>query len=133
EIPEFPVTPRKALNILLSLVVGLALGISLAFFQEYIDNSIKAPEDVTRYLNLPTLGMIPKMASLVGKKGYGHNKYGYGHGYGHAAAALPATPSEAADHVEKTGNVDLIVQESPSSLMAEAYRSVRTSVLLSSS
>src|SRR5205823_7907958 len=38
-----------------------------------------------------------------------------------------------ADDVEKTGNVDLIVQESPSSLMAEAYRSVRTSVLLSSS
>ncbi len=56
ELPAFPVRPRKALNIFFSLVLGLSFGIGFAFFQEYLDNSIKAPEDVGRHLNLPTLG-----------------------------------------------------------------------------
>ncbi len=128
EVPPFPIRPRKTLNLLLSLVVGLMFGIGLAFFQEYLDNSIKAPEDVSRYLNLPTLGMIPRLGSLSGKRGYSYGRYGYGHAYGH----LPEGNSAGTDE-EKRESVDLIVHESPSSLMAEAYRSLRTSLLLSSS
>jgi capsular exopolysaccharide synthesis family protein len=129
EIPPFPVRPQKALNTVLSIVVGLSFGIALAFVQEHLDNSIKTPEDVTRYLNVPTLGLIPRLGSLIGKAGYGYGNYGYGaEGYG-VRKTLPA--NEALD--ARSVNVDLVVHNSPSSLMAEAYRSLRTSLLISSS
>jgi capsular exopolysaccharide synthesis family protein len=126
EVPPYPVRPRKALNILVSLVVGLSFGIGFAFFQEYLDNSIKAPEDVNRYLTLPTLGMVPRLASLMAKHGYGYGRYGYRHSYGDSARSETVASSTPV-------NADLIVHQSPSSLMAEAYRSIRTSLLLSSS
>src|SRR6185436_13816999 len=74
EVPPFPIRPRKALNILLSIAFGLMVGVGFAFFQEHLDNSIKAPEDVSRHLNLPTLGMVPKLESLGSKKGYGYGR-----------------------------------------------------------
>jgi len=128
EVPSSPVRPQKALNIFLSIIVGLMLGVGFAFFQEYLDSSIKAPEDIARYLNLPTLGMIPRLQSLGGKEGYGHGRYGYGHTYGSLSKAKSEDQA-----MQKSENVDLIAHESPNSLMAEAYRSVRTSLLLSSS
>jgi capsular exopolysaccharide synthesis family protein len=128
EIPPFPVRPRKTLNLLLGLLVGLSFGIGFAFFQEYLDNSIKAPEDVNRYLNLPTLGIVPRLASLTGKHGYGYGRNAYGRLYGYS------NNTKSIKTVRSTStNVDLIVHDSPSSLMAEAYRSIRTSLLLSSS
>jgi capsular exopolysaccharide synthesis family protein len=108
--------------------VGLSLGLGLAFFQEYLDNSIKAPEDVNRYLGLPTLGMVPRLASLIGKQGYSYAQYGYGQ-----LSAQTAKPQNEGVEAKDPTNADLIVNESPSSLMAEAYRSIRTSLLLSSS
>jgi exopolysaccharide transport family protein len=126
EVPEFPIRPRKTVNIALGLLLGLSLGIGLAFFQEYLDNSIKAPEDVNRFLNLPTLGMVPRLGSLTGKHGYGYGRYGYG------ADGKPAA-EETLQAKEELAIADLIVHDSPSSLMAEAYRSIRTSLLLSSS
>lgn len=58
-VPKLPVAPRKARNILLAAAVGLFLGIGLAFFLEYYDTSIRTPDEVERYLGLPTLGVIP--------------------------------------------------------------------------
>lgn len=64
EVPKAPVKPRKGLNILLSVIIGLGLGVGLAFFMEYLDDSIKTPSEIERYLNIPLLGLIP----LEGKK-----------------------------------------------------------------
>lgn len=58
-IPKTPVAPRKARNILLAAVVGLFLGLGLAFFLEYYDTSIRTPDEVDLYLGLPTVGVIP--------------------------------------------------------------------------
>jgi uncharacterized protein involved in exopolysaccharide biosynthesis len=58
-VPKVPVAPRKARNILMAAMVGLALGIGLAFFLEYYDTSIRTPDEVERYLDLPTLGVVP--------------------------------------------------------------------------
>ncbi len=59
EVPRGPVRPRKILNILLSVIVGLFGGVGIAFFLEYIDNTFKKPEDVEERLALPLLGVIP--------------------------------------------------------------------------
>ncbi len=62
-VPKVPVSPRKARNILLAAVVGLILSVGLAFFLEYYDTSIHTPDEVERYLGLPTLGVIPLLES----------------------------------------------------------------------
>ena len=61
-----PVSPKLMLNIMLSLVLGLAAGVGLAYFIEYLDTSVKTVDDVERHLGLPVLGVIPqKVRSLV--------------------------------------------------------------------
>ena len=55
-----PSRPKVMLNLLLSAIAGLALGIGLAFFVEYLDTSVKTMDDVEKVLGLPVLGIIPK-------------------------------------------------------------------------
>jgi len=62
-VPKVPVAPRKARNILIAVVAGLIVGVGLAFFLEYYDTSIRTPEEVERYLGLPTLGVVPLFES----------------------------------------------------------------------
>lgn len=59
-VPDEPIKPRIKLNAILALVVGLMLGVGLAFFIEYLDNTIKTSQDVERYLGLATLTQIPR-------------------------------------------------------------------------
>jgi polysaccharide biosynthesis transport protein len=59
EIPRSPVKPKKKRNLLLALIVGLSLGVGLAFFLEYLDNTIKLPEEIKEVLKIPYLGPVP--------------------------------------------------------------------------
>jgi capsular exopolysaccharide synthesis family protein len=58
-LEEKPVYPKKAKGLMMAAAFGLGLGLALAFFIEYIDDSIKLAEEVERELQLPFLGMIP--------------------------------------------------------------------------
>ena len=57
-VPETPVKPKKLQNFFLALIGGLTLGIGLAFFLEYLDYTIKTPNDVEHYLKIPLLGVV---------------------------------------------------------------------------
>ena len=57
--PVLPVRPRKALNCAVAGILGLIVSIGLAFVLEYIDYTIKSPDDVVRYLGVPSLGSVP--------------------------------------------------------------------------
>lgn len=59
EVPTIPVTPNLPLNLSLAILVGLVGGVGLAFFFEYLDNTVKTHEDVERYVGLPILGIVP--------------------------------------------------------------------------
>jgi len=59
ELPKYPVKPRKTLNLFLGLIIGLFGGVGLAFFFEYLDNTIKSPEDVEKKLGRAVLGIVP--------------------------------------------------------------------------
>jgi capsular exopolysaccharide synthesis family protein len=61
ERPQYPVSPRKALNFVLALVGGAFLAFGFAFFFEYVDSRIKSPDEVKAYLGLPSLGMVPAL------------------------------------------------------------------------
>lgn len=64
EVPLFPVKPRIFLNILLAIVLGLFMGTGLAFFVEYMDNTVKTPDEIPRRLGMPVLGVLPYDRSL---------------------------------------------------------------------
>ena len=53
-----PVSPKKALNMVLAFVLGLFTSLGLAFLLEFLDNTVKTPEEVEN-LNVPVLGTIP--------------------------------------------------------------------------
>jgi polysaccharide biosynthesis transport protein len=60
EVPKNPVRPKTLLNILFSIMVSIVMGPCLAFFFEYMDNTVKTPEDIQRRLGIPLLGAIPR-------------------------------------------------------------------------
>ena len=64
EVPASPYKPNKRLNLLLAAVIGLFLGVGLAFFFEYLDNTVKTPEDVEQMIRLPSFGMVPELSLI---------------------------------------------------------------------
>ncbi|HWQ36246.1 MAG TPA: polysaccharide biosynthesis tyrosine autokinase [Blastocatellia bacterium] len=118
EVPLYPVKPRKVLNLGLAVLVGLALGVGLAFFREYLDNTIRTAEDVEKIVKLPPLGAIPSLQVLARRRmlNYEPNENGQQNG------SLTLVHS----------NSELLSQHESLSSFAEAYRALRTSILLSS-
>jgi len=67
EPPSNSARPRVKLNLILGALIGLLIGVGLAFFLEYLDTSVKTMEDVENLLGVPVLGVIPKNVSLLHK------------------------------------------------------------------
>ncbi|MFR3568339.1 MAG: YveK family protein [Paraclostridium sordellii] len=58
-IPEKPIKPNKFMNISIAAVLGIMIGLFVVFILEYMDNKIKTPQDIEKYIKLPTLGVVP--------------------------------------------------------------------------
>ncbi len=58
-IPSHPIKPNKKMNTAIGLLLGMMLFTLLAFILDYLDNTLKRPEDISRELDLPVLGVIP--------------------------------------------------------------------------
>ncbi len=54
-----PITPRKLESIFLAALIGLGLGLVIVFALEYIDDSVRFPEDITRHIGIPFFGVVP--------------------------------------------------------------------------
>jgi capsular exopolysaccharide synthesis family protein len=59
EVPQGPYTPNHGRDWMMALVLGLALGVALAYTVEYLDDTVKIPDDISRRLRLPLLGLVP--------------------------------------------------------------------------
>ena len=66
DVPLFPYKPDLMRNGLVGLLLGVMLGLGLAFLLEYLDDSIKFPDEVERYTGLTLLGVIPKVSAKEG-------------------------------------------------------------------
>ena len=64
--PAYPSRPQKGRNILMAFLVGLVGGVGLAFFREYLDNTVKSPDDIENLAGLPSLAVVPAMPSMNG-------------------------------------------------------------------
>ena len=115
---RFNVTMKK--NLQSAFPLGVLLGLASIFFLEYMDRSIKTPEELERVTHYASLGVIPA-ASSVGR-GYGYRYYG-------AQSKLRAVENEPA---EVSKGIDLLPHVDSRSPISEAYRAFRTSLLLAS-
>ncbi len=113
-IPTGPSRPNRTRNVMLSVLVGLIGGIGLALLREYLDNTVKTPDDVERLARLPSLAVVPALSNSSGKRSGRFSK-------------LLKAPVIAG----KEGRAELISHNMPQSQMSEAFRALRTSLLLS--
>lgn len=120
-IPGTPVGPGRFRSIVIGLFLSLIGGVGLAYFLEYLDNTIKTVEDVSRYVQLPALGVIPALASAATRRMNGGRRV-RNLIVGRETSSEPRNFPLASD--------SLTVFDNRSSA-AEAYRVVRTSMLLS--
>lgn len=61
KLPKAPIKPKKLLDVVGALFVGLILSVGLAFVLEYMDSTIKTEEEISKYLEMPVIGIIPKL------------------------------------------------------------------------
>lgn len=115
--PSAPIRPNKKLNLILGLFTGIALGIGLAFFQEYLDSSVRSLEDVRGYLKLFPLGMVPFVQFNMAQKNGGAAKT-------EGEAAIARMRSSRNFWLANDANIPLYV--------AEAYRIIRTNLAFGS-
>ncbi|HXN71949.1 MAG TPA: polysaccharide biosynthesis tyrosine autokinase [Candidatus Acidoferrales bacterium] len=112
--PNGPSRPQKARNILLAFLIGLVGGVGLALFREYLDNTVKSPDDIEALTGLPSLAVVPAMPGLSAHQGRLSKRNGDG-----------TSPAGSA------GRIELLSYVQPKSQISEAFRALRTSLLLS--
>jgi polysaccharide biosynthesis transport protein len=112
--PTGPSRPQKARNILLAVLVGVVGGIGLALLREYLDNTVKSPDDVEALTGLPSLAVVPSLPGLPSTQG-----------------RLSRLAREAAPRSATGPRVELLSYLQPKSQISEAFRALRTSLLLS--
>lgn len=99
--PQVPVKPNKQKNLLVGFLVGAMMSVGLAFFREYLDNTIKDAEEARRELDLPLLAGIPFIPSFI-----------------------PSRERET----DKERGFPFVAYREPKSSVSEAFRSLRTSI-----
>ena len=119
QLPLWPSYPSKRRGLLLGLCLGLSAGIGLAFLLEQLDNTFKSVEEAERYIRLPSLGVVPDFARVDSRQ------YSYVSQIVHSAKLeLPFGASEKSDK-------ELVLAHHPQSVVSEAYRTLRSALLLS--
>ncbi len=108
--PDAPISPKRLTSVMAALFLSTLFGMGLALFLEYLDDTIRTTEEVESYLHLPALAAIPTIDSMVKRR---------------------LLLVGANDEGEGRQNTELLIHTDSRSSLAEAYRQLRTSVLLS--
>jgi polysaccharide biosynthesis transport protein len=114
--PDSPVGPNRARTVIAAFFLSIGLGLGLALFFEYLDDTVHSTEEVERVLHLPALAVIPSVGSGARRR------------------VLPGISGSTALQKQNgngNGNSELLMNVDSRSPLAEAYRHLRTSVLLS--
>lgn len=110
QLPEEPISPRKKLNLVIGVLLGLILGIAIAFVAEMRNNTVKSPNEIERLTEWPVIAMVPNIQD------YARGKF----------RRSPAGGNENSD-AERTYRA-LFSSLEPNTPIAEAYRMLRTNL-----
>jgi succinoglycan biosynthesis transport protein ExoP len=112
--PDSPVGPNRTRTVIVAFFLSIGLGLGVALFLEYLDDTVHSTQEVERTLHLPALAVIPSVNGATRRR------------------VLPGT-SALQKHTNGNGtsNAELLMNVDGRSPLAEAYRHLRTSVLLS--
>jgi succinoglycan biosynthesis transport protein ExoP len=121
-VPASPFAPNVRRNLLMALLLGLFGGLALVFAVEYLDNTVKGPEDVEKLVDLPSLGIIPFLSAEGLKRK--SDPYGSYRSYG-------ADGEKPGETVPEVREIELINHLYPKFSIAEDYRTIRMSILFS--
>lgn len=105
QVPRGHYRPKRTLNVFLGMIFGTLLGIGAAILMEYVDNTLKTPDDVRDVLGTPVMGLIPS-----------HD--------------IIKQPKRDPDATDTQLDAALITANVPLSPIAESYRELRTGLLL---
>jgi capsular exopolysaccharide synthesis family protein len=111
-VPTYPARPAKMRNITLSILIGIVGGIGLALLREYMDNTVKSPDDIESLAHLPSLAVVPAFVESNGDR-----------------SRVKLLKGASRNGHEK--RIELVAQHLPKSQMSEAFRALRTALLLS--
>ena len=111
--PDGPIGPNRLRAVVIAFFLSLGLGIGLALFLEYLDDTVRSTDEVERLLHLPALAVIPSIGATTRRR------------------ALAAPGALQKRNGNSNGNPELLMNVDGRSPLAEAYRHLRTSVLLS--
>ena len=109
--PENPVSPSRVTTVVAALFLSTLFGMGLALFLEYLDDTIRTTEEIETYLQLPALAAIPTIDSIPKRR-------------------LLLVGANA-EEIDDAANSELLIYADSRSSLAEAYRQLRTSILLS--
>jgi capsular exopolysaccharide synthesis family protein len=115
--PDAPVGPNRTRTVIAAFFLSIGLGLGLALFFEYLDDTVHSTEEVERVLHLPALAVIPSIGSTTRRRVLGR--------------ASKTTALQKQVNGNSTGSSELLMNLDSRSPLAEAYRHLRTSVLLS--
>jgi len=107
---DIPVAPRRVMTVAAALFLSTLFGMGLALFLEYLDDTIRTVDEIETVLQLPALAAIPTIESIPKRK----------------LLLVGASEDE-----EDRANSELLIYSDPRSGLSEAYRQLRTSILLS--
>ncbi|MEQ1605260.1 MAG: polysaccharide biosynthesis tyrosine autokinase [Pyrinomonadaceae bacterium] len=108
--PKAAISPRRFVTVVAALFLSTLFGMGLALFLEYLDDTIRTTEEIENYLQLPALAAIPSIDSVPKRK----------------LLLVGATENE-----DENPQSPLLISADSRSSLAEAYRHLRTSILLS--
>lgn len=135
-VPGGPFQPSLRKDVTYGMLLGLLFGIGCAVLIEFLDRTVKVPEEIERKLGLPTLAVIHDITE--GGKSYGYSAYGYGV-EGEGEKARPGGWREKREKRKAASTallaptqIELVPHERPRTLVSESYRSLRTALQLSS-
>lgn len=111
--PDTPVSPRRLTTVVAAMFLSTLFGIGLALFLEYLDDTIRTTEEVENLLRLPALAAIPTIDSMPKRR------------------LLLVGGNKEEEEGDSRPNSELLIFSDPKSSLAEAYRQLRTSILLS--
>lgn len=121
-----PVGPKRLLYLALTLGLSLPLGIGLALLREYLNNTVRSSEEVERTLNLPALAVIPTVKGLNLRHSLANGALKLLNNQRLASGAMKLLNGN-----HKPGESELLTKADARSPLAEAFRQLRTSILLS--